>query len=101
MDSDPSVSPLQEAAQLELRRALAAERAARVTAERLVAEKDALIARNDVLMREVDHRVKNSLQLVASMLGLQARKLTDQSASQALLEAQDRISAIAAVHDQL
>ncbi len=88
-------------AELELRRAFLAERQGRLKAERLLAEKDQLIARNDVLMREVDHRVKNSLQLVASMLSLQARRLPDESGSRALNEAQQRVAGIAAVHDQL
>ncbi len=88
-------------AELELRRAFLAECEARLKAERLLAEKDELIARNDVLMREVDHRVKNSLQLVASMLSLQARGLTDDSGSKALNDAQQRVAGIAAVHEQL
>lgn len=89
------------ATELELRVALAAERRARQEAERLLVEKDELLARNDVLMREVDHRVKNSLQLVASMLNLQARNVPDKMAAQALQDAQQRIGGIAAVHDQL
>jgi two-component sensor histidine kinase len=88
-------------AELELRRAFLAERQARLKAERLITQKDELIARNDMLMREVDHRVKNSLQLVASMLSLQARRLSDEPGSKALNEAQQRIAGIAAVHDQL
>jgi two-component sensor histidine kinase len=87
--------------ELELRNALQAERDARLEAERLLAEKETLLARNDVLMREIDHRVKNSLQVVASMLGLQARRMPDSAAAQALEEAQRRISGIAAIHDQL
>ncbi len=87
--------------ELELRSALQAEREARLEAERLLAEKDDLLSRNDVLMREIDHRVKNSLQVAASMLSLQARRMPDSAAAQALKEAQRRISGIAAVHDQL
>ncbi|MDQ0470664.1 sensor histidine kinase [Labrys wisconsinensis] len=87
--------------ELDLRRSLAAERAARMEAERLLVEKGELIARNDMLMREVDHRVKNSLQVVSSMLRLHARQVADQGAARALEEAQQRIASIAAVHEQL
>lgn len=69
--------------------------------DRLVAEKDDLLARNDVLMREVDHRVKNSLQLVSSMLRIQARQMPKSEAADILEEAQRRIAGIAAVHEQL
>ncbi len=88
-------------AELELRRTLLAERTARQTAERLVAEKDALLERNAMLMQEIDHRVKNSLQVVASMLRLQGRRVTDGEAGKALVAARQRVMAIAAVHEQL
>jgi two-component sensor histidine kinase len=87
--------------ELALRSALRAERKSRLEAERLLAEKEDLLARNDVLTREIDHRVKNSLQVAASMLSLQARRMSDSAATQALEEARRRISGIAAVHDQL
>lgn len=88
-------------AELELRRTLAAEHKSRLLAERLLAEKTQLLANNDLLLREIDHRVKNSLQMVSSMLSLQARRTGDDEASVALDEAQKRVAAIAAVHDQL
>ena len=80
--------------ELELRSARQAERRARLEAERL-------LARNDLLMREIDHRVKNSLQVAAGMLALQIRRMPDSAAAQALEQAQRRISSIAAVHEQL
>jgi two-component sensor histidine kinase len=60
--------------------------------------KDA-IARQGVLLKEINHRVKNSLQLVASMLSLQAGAapgLRDQ-----LQDASNRVMAIARAHDRL
>lgn len=87
--------------EFELRRALRAERAARLEIERVLAEKQELLARNEILIGEVDHRVKNSLQVVSSMLGVQARQVKNQEASAALEEAQRRIAGIAAVHEHL
>ena len=85
----------------ELRHALEAEREARLEAERLLREKEELLTRNDILLREIDHRIRNSLQLVASMLSLQARQTQDGAASKAIEEARQRIGSIAAVHEQL
>src|SRR5580693_4030120 len=53
----------------------------------------------DLLMKEVDHRVKNSLQIVSSLLHLQA-KAAGPAASQ-FHSAAARVAAIAAVHQQL
>lgn len=88
--------------ELELRSGLRQEQVTRIAAERLLKEKEELLARNDVLLREIDHRVKNSLQLVASMLSLQARRwLSEGDAMRSLQEAEQRISGIAAIHEQL
>jgi two-component sensor histidine kinase len=62
--------------------------------------KDALLLDKDLLMREVHHRVKNSLQLVRTMLGLQARGSSDETREQ-LDMAAGRIMSIAAVHQRL
>jgi len=55
----------------------------------------------DVLLREVDHRVKNSLQLVASLLGIQRSRLSDPEAAAALDEAIGRVRAVAETHRAL
>ena len=62
--------------------------------------KDALLRDKDMLMREVHHRVKNSLQLVRTMLGLQARGASEETRAQ-LDNAAGRIMSIAAVHHRL
>lgn len=54
-----------------------------------------------VLMQEINHRVKNSLQLVGSMFNLQARKAKDPILVQALQEAYGRVTAVARVHERL
>src|SRR5205823_564706 len=63
--------------------------------------RDRLILSKDVLIREIHHRVKNSLQTVSALFRLQARRLGDGEARLALDEAERRIRAIARVHDVL
>ena len=87
--------------QIDLRHAWTRERDARVEAEALAAEKARLVRQNDLLAREIDHRVKNSLQLVSGLLGLQARRAGPGVLQDQLFEADRRITAVAAVHDQL
>ncbi|SEL92153.1 Bacteriophytochrome (light-regulated signal transduction histidine kinase) [Sphingomonas palmae] len=65
------------------------------------ADKDAALAQKDLLMREVDHRVQNSLQLVASFLMLQARAAGPGEVADQLQEARSRLSAVALVHRRL
>ncbi len=57
--------------------------------------------RAEAMLREVNHRVGNSLQLVSSFMSLQQRHLTDDGARSALREAQGRIEAVAHVHRRL
>ena len=57
--------------------------------------------RAEALLREVNHRVGNSLQLVSSFISLQLRQLADEGARSALREAQVRIEAVAHVHRRL
>jgi light-regulated signal transduction histidine kinase (bacteriophytochrome) len=68
---------------------------------RTSADKDAALAQKDLLMREVDHRVQNSLQLVASFLMLQARAAGPGEVADQLQEARSRLSAVALVHRRL
>ena len=56
---------------------------------------------NSVAVREMHHRVKNNLQLVASILNLQARKTDNEVVKTALRENVSRVLSIAAVHDIL
>lgn len=66
-----------------------------------VADKDRLIAQQSVLLKEVNHRVQNSLQLVMAFLALQARASGDPELGGHLAEAQRRLSAVALVHRRL
>jgi two-component sensor histidine kinase len=68
------------------------------------AEEDALRAtlkEKDLLLREIHHRVKNNLQVVSSLLRLQASTQTDATVQRVLKEAQDRVQAIALIHQKL
>ena len=62
---------------------------------------EAIVARQAVLLREVNHRVANSLQLIASLVHMQAVALTDPSARAALRDTQTRISAVMQIHRRL
>ena len=57
--------------------------------------------RAEAMLREVNHRVGNSLQLVSTFMSLQLRQLADEGARSALREAQGRIEAVAHVHRRL
>ncbi len=50
------------------------------------------------LIKEIHHRVKNNLQIVMSLLSIQANQVKDAGAREALLQAQTRINALALVH---
>ena len=79
---------------LELRRVNAAEQVARIEAEDLLKQ-------NTTLMRESDHRLMNSLQLVQSILALQSRSASSEETRAQLDMASNRVLAIATVHQQL
>ena len=62
----------------------------------------AALDRHQVLLKEISHRVKNSLQIVSSMLHLQASSANDDSLiAQQLAEASSRVSAIGRAYERL
>lgn len=69
--------------------------------ERVEEELRASNARLEALLREVNHRVANSLQLVSAFVQMQSNLLQDSEAKTALRETQQRIQAIGQVHRRL
>ncbi|WP_426434015.1 sensor histidine kinase [Bradyrhizobium genosp. P] len=61
----------------------------------------ALAAEREVLLREVNHRVGNSLQIIASLLHLQANSASESDVKAALTNAMGRVAAVAQVHRRL
>ena len=59
--------------------------------------RDAVMLKS-TLIKEIHHRVKNNLQIVMSLLSIQANQVKDPSAREALMQAQTRINALALVH---
>ena len=55
----------------------------------------------EVLLREVHHRVKNNLQIIVSLIHLQEKTLPDPAINEALKDTQNRVRAIALVHERL
>ncbi|WGM31774.1 histidine kinase dimerization/phosphoacceptor domain -containing protein [Brevundimonas sp. NIBR11] len=75
----------------------------RLERENEIAQEQVRLARDraEAMLREVNHRVGNSLQLVSTFMSLQLRHMADEGARDALREAQARIEAVAHVHRRL
>lgn len=59
------------------------------------------VVQKEFLLREVNHRVKNSLQIVSSILHLEIGNLGNTPAAQSMRNAANRVMAVAAVHERL
>ena len=84
------------------RAATAAElKASLAREETLLRERDELLRRQEILAQEFEHRLVNSLQLVASLLSMQSRAAVSADAAAQLAEASRRVSLIGRVHRRL
>jgi two-component sensor histidine kinase/PAS domain-containing protein len=59
------------------------------------------LAEKEVLLKEVYHRVKNNLVMIASLVNLQKNEMQDQQAIDSFEELQKRLNAIAIIHEKL
>ena len=69
--------------------------------QRTQAELEERVERRTVSLAEVHHRVKNNLQIISSLLMLQAEKLTNAADKAVFGECRDRIYSMARLHEQL
>ncbi|MEM1214052.1 MAG: histidine kinase dimerization/phosphoacceptor domain -containing protein [Bacteroidota bacterium] len=60
-----------------------------------------LLGEKDMLLREIHHRVKNNLQVVSSLLRLQALHAKDEESKSALRESYQRLSSMSMIHEKL
>ena len=71
--------------------------------ERLRAEAEikAALQEKEILLKEIYHRVKNNLTVVAALLSLQARSIQDPEAKLAFQESEKRVQTMALIHQEL
>lgn len=72
--------------------------AALSTANELLEKKN---KENELLLKEIHHRVKNNLQTISSLLNLQSAGITDVNALEAVQESQSRVRSMGLIHQKL
>ena len=80
---------------------ITARRAIEMEKQELLEKSEDLLRRNRVLLQEMQHRVANSLQIIASILMLKARVVTSEESRHHLEDAHQRVMSVAAVQSHL
>jgi two-component sensor histidine kinase len=62
---------------------------------------DAKNRQNELLLKEIHHRVKNNLEMVKSLIALQSAKLEDGASKEAMLASQNRVQSMGIIHQKL
>jgi len=68
--------------------------------QRKMAEKT-LSRTDEARIKEIHHRIKNNLQVISSLLSLQAEKFSDKETLEAFRESQNRVASMALIHEEL
>ncbi|MEO7983090.1 MAG: tetratricopeptide repeat protein [Bacteroidota bacterium] len=71
---------------------------ARTRSNRLLASRN---AENELLLKEIHHRVKNNLEIVSGLLALQSAEIDDPYTKETMMESQNRVQSIGIVHQKL
>jgi PAS domain S-box-containing protein len=94
-----TISPIKD----RVDRIIGASKIARDMTERKRAEEQikASLREKNILLKELNHRVKNNLQIVSSLLSMQADDIVDAQARAKFRESQERIQSISLIHEKL
>jgi PAS domain S-box-containing protein len=101
VEAQQRVEEQKEAFELEVKRRTRELQIALEERERANADLKAAVRAQTLLLNEVDHRVKNNLQMISSLIVMQSRNIPDPDIRRSLLSMLERVEALSAVHRRL